>query len=382
MQTFFHVSNIDVCSHIIHHLNAYETIKCSMVNKFLKSMADNECRVFQKNMSFSHSSLSFFNHNVMTTITDLNFVENVHELYGKLYVDSTIWFKMAKYLSNQIGDHLRMRTSFRIPTSLVNFITPISLKKQKELGIDKFVIMDVVEWKLVKTYPVDMEETSTLTESKKRENKFWWWMLQISEKKNIRLSATKYVFRFGARNITKDLRFAVILDLDNVCILKTITSREKFVLNQTKQCMHCHQRKRKVESLNVCHANHRVLCTTCFKELYVSFDQLSTVYKCAYLKQKIKKMRRHEVMMHIEEMQNEFEFQIVHFVQSTKWPERKWQGPNIVICVLKDDFAKTQQYSSWIDFIQNNFKKPLIRGEEQKKGPDKFNYNSTLNSLP
>ena len=384
MITFFHNSNIDVCLHIIHHLNAYETIKCSMVNKFFKLMADNECKVFQKNMSFSHSTLSFFNStssNSITQITDLRFVEHVHELYAELCVDSTFWYKMAKYLSNKIGDHLRMRSSFRIPTSLVDFSTPMSINKKKELGIDKFVMLDVVEWNVVKSYPVDMNEEWEMKESDKRENNFWWWLLQISEKKNIRLYATKYVFRFGARNILKDLRFAIIIDLKNVCILKNLTSREMFVFNQTKQCMHCHQRKRHVESLNVCYSNHRVLCKLCFKELYVSIDQLATVYKSAYLKQAFKKLSRHERRIHVKDMMNVFKFDIVQFDQPTNWSQRNWKGPNITSCVLKDDFARTQEYSSWIDFIQNNFKKPLLRGEEQKNGPDKFNYNCTLSSL-
>ena len=80
-------------------------------------------------------------------------------------------------------------------------------------------------------------------------------------------------------------------------------------------------------------------------------------------------------------MINEFKFDIVQFVQATTWSQRDWKGPNIKSCVLKDDFARTQQYSSWMDFIQNNFRKPLLRGEEQKLGPDKFTYNSTLSSL-
>ena len=381
MQTFFQLSNIDVCLHIIHHLDAYETIKCSMVNKLFKAMADNDCRVFQKNMSLSYVNLSFFNSslsNSIQPITDLRFVQNVHELYAELCVDSTYWFKMSKYLSNKIGDHLRMRSSFRIPTSLVEFSTPMSIEKKTRLGIDKFVILDVVEWKVVKTYPVDTEALQ-MKESDKRENNFWWWLLQISEKKNIRLYATKYVFRFGARGILKDLRFAIILDLKNVCILKNLSFREKFVLNQTKQCMHCHQRKRCVESLNVRQANHRVLCNLCYKELYVSLDQLATVYKSAHMKHALKKWGRHEQMMHVKDMINECKFNIVQIVQTTTWSERK--GPTIKSCVLKDDFARTQQYSSWIDFIRNNFKKPMLRGEEQKVGPDRFNYNSRLSSL-
>ena len=76
-----------------------------------------------------------------------------------------------------------------------------------------------------------------------------------------------------------------------------------------------------------------------------------------------------------------FKFDIVQFVQVTNWSQRDWKGPNITNCVLKDEFARTQEYLSWLDFIQNNFKKPLLRGEEQKNGPDKFNYNYTLSSL-
>lgn len=376
MGSFFQILNLDVCLHIVHHLNAYDTIKCSMINKFFKMMADHYCSVFEKNMSFSYSNTCT---NSIQPIIPLRFINQLNELYTAVSVDSLQWFKLAKYVRSDVGSHLRMRASFTIPTNYVEFLKPMSKQKMKELGINKFVNVDVIEWKVVSTYSIENNDSWEMTQKDKREHNFWWWLLSLSEKKDIRLHATKYVFRQGARNHVNDLNFAIVCDLKNVCILNNMTSRQLFVMNQTNQCMHCHQRKKKFESLNVKFANHRILCKMCFEELYVSLNHLVSVYKCVHVKKKLRNMSNHEQIMNVESLMKKFSFDIVQFVNvRTTQSIKSYKTKN---CTLKEEFAKSQNFSCWIDFIQNNFKTPLPCGSEQKLGRNKFNFNCTLSSF-
>ena len=95
-----------------------------------------------KNMSFTYHS------NSAIPILPLHFCKITNELHSKIDVDSAHWYTIANCINDQNGSCLRMRMSFKVPVELVQFARKLTLKEKKNIEIDKFVHLDVIEWKV------------------------------------------------------------------------------------------------------------------------------------------------------------------------------------------------------------------------------------------
>jgi hypothetical protein len=81
----------------------------------------------------------------------------------------------------------------------------------------------------------------------------------------------------GAQRV--EMPVAITLTISNVPVDNSLTARERAVMRVCSMCMNCNQLPRAFQSMDVADKQLRVLCSTCFSQLFVKVCSLHTTWK-------------------------------------------------------------------------------------------------------
>lgn len=170
------------------------------------------------------------------------------------------------------------------------------------------------------------------------------------------LSATE----FAHNNLRVGLVLAapVMLTVHNVPLQKW-NYRSLWIMRGVRRCMHCHQRWRSMQSVDVKHVAHRVLCMHCLDFLYARESQLGRRWRVRNRLPKDSVPRAHFVSCYMG-------------APTSIYPAKPES------CVLKQDVAAFFKYSSWGEFIANNYKhsRPARRWSDRREMDDTLLFSS------
>lgn len=95
---------------------------------------------------------------------------------------------------------------------------------------------------------------------------------------NVVMQLVSYVH--NVRTVSLKILQNVVVTFEQVPVLQRMLShRELCVVASVRQCMHCHVRVGRWKSVDVQHADHRVLCTVCLDEIYAEESKVYSKWK-------------------------------------------------------------------------------------------------------
>lgn len=169
----------------------------------------------------------------------------------------------------------------------------------------------------------------------------------------VRLSAVE--FSHNDARVALTIGAPCVLTVSDV-LQQTWPLRCLWVMRGIRRCMYCHQRWRAMQSFDVAHANHRVLCTHCLELLYVREAQL---------------VRRWHVRP--RDVQGPKVLR-VHFVNCYTGAPTVVHPTRPDVFILKADVAARFKCADWAEFIKRNH--ALNRLTRQSGVDAKYMFNS------
>ena len=243
----------DVMNLILEKLEVKELLLCSLV-----------CRVFLRTIDANHRSL--FNKNLRwwsfcdTTSCDEAIVkfnpsktqyEHVRRLNPK---------GMHKWLMNvvpRVGAIVHMRLNLQLAVDRVEMTG--KLQQINDIVQRGYASIDALEWEILR---VQHNRSEACTE----------------KRVTIQMQVLSFVHNQKAVNL--NMLESIVVNFEDVPVPnKILPLRVLFVIKCLRQCMHCHQRCSKWRSVDNVASGHRVLCSVCIEELYVTEKKLHTKWK-------------------------------------------------------------------------------------------------------
>jgi hypothetical protein len=133
----------------------------------------------------------------------------------------------------------------------------------------------------------------------------------------------------------KMLRSMVVTFEDVPVLACSIPHRALCVIKCVRECMHCHQRPSKWQSVDVVHAEHRVLCSVCLDHLFVAENKMQTKWK----------------IKNIEPAEG---------VRRCFFTHRTSNGDKPIVFLLKTDVALALGHSDWTKLLEHNRKNTKV----------------------
>lgn len=304
---------------IVQRMNAYEALVCSMVCRRLQALVDRYAtNAFQSNLQVR----------LWSPVQKMPMPCEIHERYGYLHFEYHArpddWYKIAKTCTSQRGSIMPLVCVFQIPVENL-----VCSELSSAARRNKAVSVEVSEWKLADASRV--EPWSKLTDARIN------WLAGVTRKHRLVLQARKFcVLDTGVK---AHLSRALVLTVHGAPVLRRMTPRARFVLNNTHNCMHCFQRKRAMETLDGTRPELGVLCATCWPELFVTLAHLKSRYKAHVMQGYEAKLAACDVV-HYTPCKHQYSM----FTTSSA---RKYTA-----CVLKAELASAFGCGSWGQFLR------------------------------
>jgi hypothetical protein len=184
-----------------------------------------------------------------------------------------------------------------------------------------------------------------------------WRVLSFEENAAGRytVSLSAIDFTHNCSKVTLELGAPLVLILKNVPRQRW-PYRCLWVMRGIRKCMHCHERWRAVQSFDVTHANHRVLCTQCLELLYARESQLVRKWRVPLSRLPYGRVPR------------------INFVNCFLGAPMNVYPTRPDRYVLKAAVASEMGCSDWIQFIQRNHAiKNNMRRQSEKDARYLFN---------
>ena len=327
--------NQDVAGAVVVYLNALEAVLCSMVCKSFRRIIDTyTCNVFQANMGLTLWARNLRNTPVLALEQRQKYL--LHEHTAR----KCQWHALAKNCSNERGSILRMHATFLVPLHFLRVSScPASVRKLGQ------VVVEVNEWRLAHAprrgawAPGEGDDLN--------------WLCRVSQRHDLHLQARRVaIVDKGVRALFTN---AIVLVLKDVPVLEATTARVRCVSSMVFRCMFCHQRPVAHESLDAQSAEHRVLCTVCWRELFVPTEQLEARFKVGR-----GTGRCSRVLACAETHYSPVVDELRLFPSSST---RKH-----VACMLKQRVAHALGHGSREDFLRNNHRSGPASRRRQAKG--------------
>jgi hypothetical protein len=313
------LEHTDVATLIVQRMNAYEALVCSMTCRRLRSLVDRYAtNAFQTNLQMR----------LWSPVQKMPMPCEIHERYGYLHFEYHVraedWYKIAKTCTSQRGSTVPLVCVFQIPLENLVCSEVSSAARRRNT-----VSVEVAEWKLADASRV--EPWNKLADARLE------WLASVTRKHRLVLQARKFcVLDTGVK---AHLARALVLTVHGAPLLRSMTPRARFVFNNVHNCMHCHQRKRAVETLDGTRPELAVLCTTCWQELFVTLAHLKSRYKAHTIRQYEASLAACDVV-HYTSSKHEYSM-------FTSSPPRKH-----TTCVLKSELASAFACASWEHFLR------------------------------
>ena len=331
--------NVDAAVTVLVHLNAFEALLCSMVCSRLRVLVDRHLHnVFQGNMPLTLWPRAL----TRTPLLELD--KGGQYLLHEHAVRECEWHRLAKTCSSTRGSVLRLRVSFVLPVQYLRVFTAPSsvLKKQ-------CVTVEVCKWRIGGSASNGAWPEVGISKS----------LCEVSQRHHLRLQAREFTILDGG--VRAHLRYGIVLRLLDAPVLHSMTVRERCVMRMTRRCMHCHQRAPAYESLDSRTPEHRVLCSVCWKELFVQTAHLASRFHVA---KGTGGTARSDACAR------------THFSIAT---EECGLNPSTtmrryIACVRKGDVARALGHATWEDFLRENHRAPRAASRARRPHIGKHAY--------
>jgi hypothetical protein len=147
-------------------------------------------------------------------------------------------------------------------------------------------------------------------------------------------------FVHNNRRVSLKMLRSMVVTFEDVPVLDcSIPHRALCVIKCVRQCMHCHQRASKWQSVDVVHPEHPVLCSVCIDHLFVEEKKMQTKWK-------IKSILPAEAD---------------NCVRRCFFTHRTLNCDKPIVFLLKRDVAAALGHSDWTELLEHN--------RQQTKGP-------------
>jgi hypothetical protein len=319
----------DLGVQVVQTLPASHLVMCSMVCRGLRRMVDRFCSA-----SFAHDLLWWFCYpkdggvdpSVCASFDETRFCL---QATVNTECDSTLWMLNASLTKNVC---VKMRMHVMLPAVSPHVFLLVDNKTREKIEkIEKrgYASVDVLKWRVL-----GFEENA-------------------AGRYTVFLSAID--FTHNCSKVTLELGAPLVLTLKNV-------PRQRWpyrclrVMRGIRKCMHCHERWRAVQSFDVTHANHRVLCTQCLELLYARESQLVRKWRVPLSRLPYAKVPR------------------INFVNCFLGAPMSVYPARPDRYVLKSAVANEMGCKDWIQFIQRNHAmKNNMRRQNEKDAKYLFN---------
>lgn len=157
---------------------------------------------------------------------------------------------------------------------------------------------------------------------------------------NMRVRMKLLKFMGNDKRVQLEIMRPVMIDFDNVPVLdKPLSYRNLCVMKCMQKCMHCIERTAKWMSVDVDEPHHRILCSTCFDQLYIIEASMKSKWKCT------RQINNDTTQSAVPRN--------VFFLCYKGAPSRLLPGKPLV-CMQKEKVAQSLGHSDWTMFLQEN----------------------------
>ena len=327
----------DITQQVFNHMSPEQLCLCSIVCKSFKNTVDTALPLMQKFArdlqwhggthvwSEKEEGIVRFNSRSMQFNHDVRIRDNSRLLLWRYNADPVVGMK------------IRMRVHFHVPLyeRQVQGENPRNVSVSGDTSRVMLayargrVSIDATEWKIIGITEID-------TEGDPGEHAPYF----LGRTVTLRCSVSDYTC--NDPKLSLQIPFPIVFFFHNVPVAhkpllkheRQLTYRMLWVMRGIRQCMHCHQRPRSLQSHDAAHAEHRVLCTHCLDLLYVREEQLRRKWKISATA--VTEVRR------------------AHFVECFETTVAYVLPRNPLPCLCKRDIATLFGHDSWAGFIQNN----------------------------
>lgn len=317
----------DLATLVFPRLDPYSLLKVSMASRQARSLVDALC----SNLFAYSSPFDLFPRSQLRERLRLEFDEARQELFCEYPLKRLAeQHRVLCHVHVELGRFVAMATEFRVPPRHV--VAAAGCTPQR-------VDILITHWK-VAGFALQREH---------RGPKYETSFLDSLPLATVRLEALR--FRV-LENLSVEMPVAVTLTLANVPVDNSLTARERAVAQACCMCMHCNQRPRAFQSMDVADKRLRVLCRVCFSQLFVSVCSLHATWKIS--------RRRMARAQHL--------YAVCHFA-SGELPFLKFHA-----VVSKEQMARALGFASWRHFLSGNHATPLPFNRVQKFGARRYNW--------
>jgi len=301
----------DVAALILQMLPAANLVVCSMVCSALRQLVDKQCNaVFARDLMWWTGLATAWTRDEQKRTASWNASHSHFTLATTLESsnDRVMWLLNTNLAK---GSTIRMRMPILLPaTSPFITLTGEAARVSKIVSRGS-VSVDVIAWRV------------SAVEPSKDGSKF------------VKARLVAVEFSHNDAKVLLTLGAPFVLTVDGV-MRQQWPQRCLWVMRGIRKCMFCHQRWRAMQSVDVAHANHRVLCTHCLELLYVREGQLA---------------RRWHVRP--RDVQGE-RVPRVHFVNCYMGTPTVVHPTRPDVFILKADVAARFKCADWTEFIRRN----------------------------
>ena len=240
----------DVAVLILQMLPAANLVVCSMVCSRLRHLIDKQCSAaFARDLMWWTGLATSWTRDEQKRTASWNASHSQFTLKTALESsnDRIMWLLNTNLAKDS---EVKMRMPILLPASNPFITLTGELPLVTKIVTRGVVSVDVLAWRVCAVEPCE------------KGSKFV----------KVRLSAVEFSHNDGRVSLTIGAPF--VLTVSGV-MLQTWPQRCLWVMRGIRKCMYCHQRWRAMQSVNVAHAHHRVLCTHCLELLYVREAQLA-----------------------------------------------------------------------------------------------------------
>jgi hypothetical protein len=302
----------DVLNLICEKLSVNDLLLCSLVCRvFLRTIDANIKTFFNKSLRWwSIFEATYYNDPDSQVVT----YNTQREQYEQLQIVIPKWHNMwLMHTVPRVGAIVHMRMHLQIALDYVvlsgkdNDVNAI-----RDRGV---ALMDALEWEIMHVRP--SPELSTLCRGSTSQ---------------IQMQVIGFIH--NNRRVSLKMLRSIVVTFQNVPVLdRAIPHRALCVMKCVRQCMHCHQRTIKWQSLDVVHPEHRVLCSVCFDELFVDEKKMLTKWK-------IKSILPAEAN---------------NVLRRSVFTRRMTNRPTVgIVCLLKLEVAEALGHSNWAKLLEHN----------------------------
>jgi hypothetical protein len=326
----------DLGVHVVQTLSGSHLVMCSMVCRGLRRLVDKFCSA-----TFANDLLWWFcypKHASTHAGADPSICASFDgdetrfglEVTVNSECDSTLWMLNASLRKNIA---IKMRMHVMLPSASPHVFLLGDAKNRQKITSRGYASVDVLKWRVL-----GFEENA-------------------AGRYTVTLAAID--FAHNSAKVVLELGVPLVLTLKNVP-RQSWPYRCLWVMRGIRKCMHCHERWRAMQSFDVPHSNHRVLCLHCLELLYARESQLVRKWRVQLSRLPFDRVPR------------------VNFVNCFMGAPMSVYPARPDRFVLKSAVAEEMGCRDWIQFIQRNhaIKTKMRRVKEKDPATARYYFNT------